>query len=66
MVRAIRDAGHCRFSVKEQERGFADLANWVENGIKPAGDDILNPLTVADPLFGCWFTTPNRAYAPCR
>lgn len=65
VVRAIRDVGHCGFSVEEQEQGFADLVSWVENGIKPVGDDILNPATVADPLFGCRFTTPDRAYAPC-
>lgn len=63
VVRAVRNVGHCGFSVEEQ--GFADLVHWVENGIRPAGDDILNPV-VADPLFGCRFTSPSRAYAPCR
>lgn len=65
VVRAIRDVGHCGFSRTEQEQGFADLVNWVENGVKPAGDDILNPAAAADPQFGCQFTTPDRVYAPC-
>lgn len=35
---------------------FTDLVKWVEGGIKPAGDDILNPAAVASPTFGCQFT----------
>jgi pimeloyl-ACP methyl ester carboxylesterase len=65
VVRAIRDTGHCGFSASEQEQGFADLVSWVEHGVKPAGDDILNPEAVADPAFGCQFTTPTRPYATC-
>lgn len=64
VVRAIRDVGHCGFTVDEQANAFADLVNWVENGVKPAGDDVLTPATVADPNFGCTFTTAKRSYAP--
>jgi pimeloyl-ACP methyl ester carboxylesterase len=66
VVRAIRDHGHCGFAVQEEERAFGDLVNWVEDGVKPAGDDILTPSAVAHPNFGCRFTLPGHAgYAPC-
>ena len=64
VVRAIRDINHCGFSTAEMERGFADLVNWVANGVKPEGDDILNPAAVADPNFGCKFSSPGHALAP--
>ena len=38
------------------------------NGVRPGGDDILDPAGVADPLFGCGFsrgTTASRPFAPC-
>lgn len=62
--RAIRDVGHCGFTTLEQENAFADLVNWVENGVKPAGDPLLDPAAVADANFGCAFTTSKRTYAP--
>ncbi len=55
--RAIRDVFHCGFTLLEQTQAFDDLVDWVENGVKPAGDDILNPTAVADDDFGCNFTT---------
>jgi hypothetical protein len=64
VTRAIRDINHCGFATVEMERGFADLVNWVSNGVKPAGDDILTPATVAHPNFGCAFTVPGHALAP--
>jgi dienelactone hydrolase len=54
--RAIRGVGHCDFTAAEFSRAFLDLVSWVEAGIKPAGDDFLNPATVANPHFGCAFT----------
>jgi hypothetical protein len=60
--RAIRAAQHCEFSVPEQERAFADMLRWVDAGVRPAGDRILNHKVVADESFGCQFTTPIRAY----
>jgi len=51
--RAIRGVGHCDFTGAELGGAFFDLANWVENGTKPDGDDWLTPATVADPAFGC-------------
>jgi pimeloyl-ACP methyl ester carboxylesterase len=64
--RAIRDIGHCGFTIAEQEAGFADLVKWVEQGVKPAGDDILTPSVVANPKFGCAFTLTKRPYdTPC-
>jgi len=64
VTRAIRDINHCGFTTAEMERGFADLANWVSNGVKPAGDDILTPSVVANPNFGCNFTSGSHAFAP--
>jgi len=64
VTRAIRDINHCGFNTLELERGFADLVNWVVNGVKPAGDDILTPATVANPNFGCQFTQGAHALAP--
>lgn len=64
--RAYRDHNHCGFAVQEEEAAFAALVNWVVNGEKPAGDDILAPATVADPNFGCQFSLPGHAgYAAC-
>jgi pimeloyl-ACP methyl ester carboxylesterase len=66
VVRAIRDHGHCGFAVQEEAQAFSDLVKWVEDGVKPAGDDILTPSNVAHPSFGCNFTLPGHAgYAPC-
>jgi pimeloyl-ACP methyl ester carboxylesterase len=33
--RSINRFGHCNFTVAEVVANFADLANWVENGVKP-------------------------------
>ena len=54
--RATRDFGHCAFTAPELVRAFVDLVGWVETGVKPAGDDVLNPNAVADANFGCAFT----------
>lgn len=67
--RAIRDVGHCGFNTAEQENAFAALVNWVENGVHPIGDDILDAGVVAEPDFGCQFTTADgvhsSSYPPC-
>lgn len=66
--RATRAIGHCEFSPEELIETFDDLVSWVETGVRPAGDDILDPATVADPLFGCGFSrgnTTSRPFAPC-
>ncbi|MGH8176337.1 MAG: alpha/beta hydrolase family protein [Steroidobacter sp.] len=54
--RAIRDVNHCGFTAAEQVRAFDDLVDWVENGVQPAGDAILDPAIVAASSFGCAFT----------
>ena len=64
VTRAIRDINHCGFNTTEMERGFADLVNWVGNGVKPGGDDILTPAVVASPNFGCSHTVGAHALAP--
>lgn len=62
--RATRDYGHCTFTPTEWVQTFTDLVKWVEVGVKPAGDDVLNADTVAAPDFGCRFTdkTGPRAW----
>ncbi len=54
--RATRDIGHCTFTPTEWVTTFVDLAKWVEAGIKPAGDAVLDAAAVANPNFGCAFT----------
>lgn len=64
--RAIRGVGHCNFTAAEFSGAFLDLVAWVEAGIKPAGDDFLDPAAVANPLFGCAFTNGAHLLAtPC-
>lgn len=63
--RAIRGGGHCEFTVKEQTDAFDALTKWEQEGVKPAGDDVLTPATVASPSYGCTFTTvPGGSDAP--
>ncbi len=64
VTRAIRDHNHCGFAVPEEAAAFADLVTWVDTGVKPAGDHILDPAAVADPKFGCQFSVPGHAGFP--
>lgn len=54
--RATRDYGHCTFAPSELVTTFVDLVQWVEAGVKPAGDNVLDAATVASPNFGCTYT----------
>lgn len=56
--RAIRAASHCDFSGEEIVTAMTDFLGWVNGGSKPAGDDgdILDPVKLAAPDFGCRFT----------
>ena len=66
VTRAIRDHRHCGFAVAEEAIAFGDLVKWVTTGVKPAGDDVLTPATVANPNFGCQFSLPGHpAYDSC-
>jgi len=58
--RIYRIAGHCGFSVPEQERAFDDLVKWVRDGVKPEGDDVMADLRDA----GRTFTSPLRPGDP--
>ena len=60
--RAIRGVAHCDFSTQEYVQAFTDLVAWVEQGVRPAGDDVLDPATVADRRYGCRFTVPLRSF----
>jgi pimeloyl-ACP methyl ester carboxylesterase len=65
--RAIRGVGHCEFTGEELSSAFLDLASWVdEGGVKPAGDNFLDPAEMAAPDFGCQFTDGAHLLAtPC-
>jgi hypothetical protein len=54
--RAIRGASHCDFTVAEQAAAFDDMIKWERDGIKPTGDDVVTPATVAAPTYGCTYT----------
>jgi hypothetical protein len=58
--RAIRAAGHCQFSAEELTAAFSDLVAWVEDGTKPAGDDLAGDLST----IGMAFTNPIRPGDP--
>lgn len=65
--RAIRGVNHCGFTTLEYETAFADLVTWVEDGLKPAGDVVLDPAVVAGADYGCQFTdfaTPGGHLLP--
>ncbi|WP_246939321.1 hypothetical protein [Bacillus pinisoli] len=66
VTRAIRGVGHCDFTPAEEQEAFDDLVKWVEQGVKPEGDDILNPTLVANPYFGANFTRGYRVYDPLK
>lgn len=70
--RAIREVTHCGYTTSELSSAFSALVSWINTGKRPAGDDILDPRTVASPLFGCRFTDPApgahpefKATVPC-
>ena len=58
--RAIRSAVHCGFSLPEIEAALDDLVGWVENGVKPPGEDLSGALDDA----GLDFTSPLRVGDP--
>lgn len=41
--RAVRSPGHCAFDTSIRARAFDDLADWIEHGKVPVGDDVLAP-----------------------
>ena len=54
--RAIRGASHCDFTIAEQVDAFEAMIKWERDGVKPAGDDVATPATVAATTYGCTFT----------
>ncbi len=54
--RAIRAPSHCDFTVAEQTETFRAMADWVEKGVKPAGDDVVTPAVLANADYGCAYT----------
>ena len=54
--RAIRGASHCDFTVAEQTEAFDAMIKWERDGIKPLGDDVVTPATVAANSYGCTYT----------
>ncbi|MEO0951262.1 MAG: alpha/beta hydrolase [Pseudomonadota bacterium] len=62
--RATRAVGHCEFSAEELVQTFDDLVLWVNEGIRPEGDDVLDPATVANPAYGCRYTAGSTGQTP--
>src|SRR3984957_5215761 len=62
--RAIREVTHCGYTTSELLSAFSALVSWIDTGKRAAGDNILNPKTVASPLFGCRFTDPTPGAHP--
>jgi len=68
--RAVRAPSHCDFSIAEFTATFDAMIQWEQNGIKPEGDDLLDPAAMAADDFGCKFTingapqTATRAFMP--
>lgn len=62
--RVIRSGGHCDFTAEEWVASFDALVNWEVNGVVPAGDEVLDPAVVADPNYGCTYTTATRTGIP--
>jgi hypothetical protein len=54
--RAVRAPGHCDFTAAEFANTLDAMITWEQIGIKPAGDDFLDPATVASSDFGCQYT----------
>ncbi len=54
--RAVRAPGHCDFSIAEWTNTFDAMIQWEQNGVKPDGDDLLDPAAMADANFGCDYT----------
>jgi hypothetical protein len=54
--RAIRGVTHCDFTVAEQVDAFDAMIKWERDGVKPAGDDVVTPATVAAANYGCTHT----------
>jgi len=62
--RAIRSSGHCDFTADEWTQSFDALVDWEVNDVVPAGDDVQDPAVIADPDYGCTFTTETRPGIP--
>ena len=54
--RAIRGTGHCEFTAAEQIDAFDAMVKWEQEGVKPEGDDVLDPAVVGAADYGCKFT----------
>lgn len=68
--RAVRAPSHCDFSIAEFNSTLDAMLTWEQDGVKPAGDDLLDAELMADPAFGCTFTQDGfpqegvRAFMP--
>jgi hypothetical protein len=58
--RTVRRFVHCDFSIAERNQSFNDLIAWVNNGVKPDGEDLTGPL---DDVGRRW-TSPLRPDDP--
>lgn len=64
--RAVRAPGHCDFSLDEFEETLDAMLEWEQNGTVPLGDDLLDPVAMADPQFGCEYTIDTAPQTATR
>ncbi|HEU5196154.1 MAG TPA: DUF6351 family protein [Methylomirabilota bacterium] len=57
--RVVRWPGHCAFESELRDQAFDDLVAWIEKGVKPVGDDVLN--TPMAQLGRRWTPRPHPA-----
>ncbi|EPX65126.1 hypothetical protein D187_000551 [Cystobacter fuscus DSM 2262] len=60
--RAIRGVSHCDFTTAEQVAAFDAMVQWEQRGLKPQGDEVLDPAVVSSSSYGCAFT--NNTVGP--
>jgi hypothetical protein len=61
--RAIRRPNHCEFTRGEITQAFDDLVRWLEQGVKPEGENVLaSELST----LGLKWTSPLRPDDPAR
>lgn len=67
--RAVRAPSHCDFSLAEFNATLDAMLQWEQDGIKPGGDNLLDPAAMAADDFGCTYTIDGppqaiRAFMP--
>jgi hypothetical protein len=54
--RVVRGSSHCEFTTAEEVDAFAAMVKWESEGVKPYGDEVLDPKVVSAANYSCKFT----------